>query len=1509
MNNDTFNYIITGILNLDTTKATKEAQKFEKTMWSEATTSRGKTLHKVTQQVIEDLKLENGNVLKVAKSFDQYYNKFGQAVDANGKFVKSGTRLNEVVLQTGRNLTELSMKLKTTSDSTNIFKNAFANLGETMVKVAKFKIATDIFGAIIDSADQAKQAVEEFDKALTEYKKVSDLDGGELNDYTEKLGELGDTVGRTRSMMVESATEFKKSGFSDADSAMLAQQAEMFRNISDEEMTASESAKILIGTMKGFGKSAEDVSHIEDVINEVSNTSAVSSSDIANGLANVSAVAHTTGASLEETTGMLTSMVEVTQSAGKSSRGLRQIFTRLFQTLDSGSSTGKKLKEIYADLGIELTDMSGNLRDPMEIFTELSEQWDSLSKNQQEYIALTSAGANQIQNFTALMSNFDKALEATETAYNSEGSAMKENARYMESIEAQQTLLKKQLEDLVLGNGGLQSLEKILLKIANAVLKVLNNKVVQSTIKLGLLFAVLTKFPVILTVIIAKMEGLKLIKWLKGIEDITLATEGLTIASKGLSAVLTIIETHPIALAITAIVGTIAIANEVLKKQKERIDDTSQSLKKYQSEVDGAKDKIDKLNKDIEKLNEKKSKTSDKKEIEELENKIIKKQHELDIEERLLEVKKKNAKEDSKKDLGKTVKTTAYAGNSSAVYEKRYSNQVDALRGQIEGIEEIDKKIKNMKSQLAKAEKDKDEYTAKMLKEGIAEDLDNRDKILASGNKLYKNLIKAKELGVKAIEGENIDKVIKKFENLDVVVDGTKEKFKNASEVYKKLGVPAEEMADRWTGTAEQLKKFQDLMEDDKFSEAYALAMKNCDNATGDFAGTLKETMGDALENVNNVQDAYNTLSGIVDDFNDNGVVSLDSLNTLFTKYPEYIKYLEFEGNQLKLNKNGIDAIANARLDEAEAEVYDAYTKEVNAIKTEDLKNKTYDSAKASQTQSNISKKQKATLETLISTLYKGEKAWIDYNSAELNGGYKVKKKGNKKALKSAQSNLYKSLKLLDSARGKMGSFTKSIDANTKATKSNTGAQKENRDAIKALEDEVKNYEKVIKYIESKFDQQIDKIKELKDTEINSIKDRIEALKELRDKEVEAIEAKVNALEEQNQALEEQKELEELLNNVAKASTSKVKIYRDGRFVYDRNQEEYNSARKALNEYLTKKKLQDEIDMLNKHKDELKANYDKQIKDLEDFQKKREAYYDAQIKYWQDYKKHFDDMTKAYENEQNRLLALQLTGIDFENKNWTTRIGNLTSFVNAYIQKLRELQNAQAQYNASQRISSASGSGYSGSSGGGGGGGSRGGGGGEPVAQLVGSMGHLRYGSGISHQYWSSKKGKWVSAKTKGGHIYITKKEGNQAGDYIYGTNSNGTQIRFKMFEVNAGVRSGRMSYYAKGSNYIDSDQMAIVGDAPNSELVIGSSLNSGVPVGLQKGSGVLNATATSALMNFADKLRVKGVDAVANDFGENHGENITMDIANVAVNANNANEFIDSMREFKNSVIQRTYI
>lgn len=75
---------------------------------------------------------------------------------------------------------------------------------------------------------------------------------------------------------------------------------------------------------------------------------------------------------------------------------MRQIVSRLTQTLDEDSKTGAKLTQIYKDLGIAVNGSDGQIRSTYDILADLSKQWNSLSKNQQEYIALTSAGSNQV---------------------------------------------------------------------------------------------------------------------------------------------------------------------------------------------------------------------------------------------------------------------------------------------------------------------------------------------------------------------------------------------------------------------------------------------------------------------------------------------------------------------------------------------------------------------------------------------------------------------------------------------------------------------------------------------------------------------------------------------------------------------------------------------------------------------------------------------------------------------------------------------------------------------------------------------------------------------------------------------------------------------------------------------------------------------------------------------------------------------------------------------------------
>ena len=121
--------------------------------------------------------------------------------------------------------------------------------------------------------------------------------------------------------MVEGATSFKKSGYSEEDSAALARIAALYQNIADEQISAGDSADFIISQMKAFNIEASDAESIINKVNEVSNNYAVSSTDLAKGLKLVSAALSVGGNSLDEVFGLMTGGVEITRNATKMARG------------------------------------------------------------------------------------------------------------------------------------------------------------------------------------------------------------------------------------------------------------------------------------------------------------------------------------------------------------------------------------------------------------------------------------------------------------------------------------------------------------------------------------------------------------------------------------------------------------------------------------------------------------------------------------------------------------------------------------------------------------------------------------------------------------------------------------------------------------------------------------------------------------------------------------------------------------------------------------------------------------------------------------------------------------------------------------------------------------------------------------------------------------------------------------------------------------------------------------
>jgi hypothetical protein len=71
---------------------------------------------------------------------------------------------------------------------------------KTGAKVAVFSVLASAINGVKDAMASTIGVVKEFDDALTEFKKVSDLSGQALNDYAKQLGEIGSEVGRTTKM-------------------------------------------------------------------------------------------------------------------------------------------------------------------------------------------------------------------------------------------------------------------------------------------------------------------------------------------------------------------------------------------------------------------------------------------------------------------------------------------------------------------------------------------------------------------------------------------------------------------------------------------------------------------------------------------------------------------------------------------------------------------------------------------------------------------------------------------------------------------------------------------------------------------------------------------------------------------------------------------------------------------------------------------------------------------------------------------------------------------------------------------------------------------------------------------------------------------------------------------------------------------------------------------------------------------------------------------------------------
>lgn len=213
--------------------------------------------------------------------------------------------------------------------------------------------------------------------------------------------------------------------------------------------------------------------------------------------------------------------------------------------------------------------------------------------------------------------------------------------------------------------------------------------------------------------------------------------------------------------------------------------------------------------------------------------------------------------------------------------------------------------------------------------------------------------------------------------------------------------------------------------------------------------------------------------------------------------------------------------------------------------------------------------------------------------------------------------------------------------------------EKERLEKAKARAEELYETEKKL------WEERLEKQKSDYETAVNvvlkKIDEEVEKLNKQRDETEKFYDDQIQALQDTNDELDRQIQKEQLLENLAKAQNKTLYVFKDGRFQYLQDTEAIAEAQAQLDAYNREEALRKETENLNKQKENaLKA-------------------IDEQIKGWNKYREQWEKVTTDYQEQQDKLIAQQVLGIDLEQKNWQTRLTNVQDFVDKYNNILSQL--------------------------------------------------------------------------------------------------------------------------------------------------------------------------------------------------------------------------------------------
>lgn len=424
-----------------------------------------------------------------------------QLHDYLGKFPKVEKKLSSQVtaLRDGlaapnasRNVKELSQQMAElraraksmgleTENLIDKFENLFGQHLSTMITMAALHKMQEALGVIY-------QNVVDIDTAMTELRKVTNLTSEEYDKFIDRASIQAQKLGVSISDIINSTADWSRLGYSPEDAENLATYSTLLKNVGDGIDDVNTSSSYLISTLQGFGLLASDAEDIVNKIDAVANTQPVTANDLGEILTRSSAAMAAANNTLEETIALGTAANAVIQDADSVGTVLKTLsmYLRASKTdaeaagieVDGMADSVSKLRsELLSLTGVDVMADNKNFKSTYQIMKELSEVWGSLSDVTQANVTEKLAGKRNANAVSAILSNFDVAESAMESAANSANVAWEENDEWLDSIQGRLNQLDASFQALstdVLDSGLVKTVVSLatgLTKAADAMIK------------------------------------------------------------------------------------------------------------------------------------------------------------------------------------------------------------------------------------------------------------------------------------------------------------------------------------------------------------------------------------------------------------------------------------------------------------------------------------------------------------------------------------------------------------------------------------------------------------------------------------------------------------------------------------------------------------------------------------------------------------------------------------------------------------------------------------------------------------------------------------------------------------------------------------------------------------------------------------------------------------------------------------------------------------------------------